>query len=126
MGVDLTLADVIFNLGCGVGEQGNIEPFAAVAKRMDVALGASRPLVDAGWLPASHQVGQTGVIVKPRLYVAFGISGAIQHLVGMQASNTVVAINSDPDAAIFDFSDIGAVADINEVAKQMKVLLGEA
>lgn len=122
-GVDLARADVIFAVGRGVGEQSNIEPFAAVARRMDVALGASRPIVDAGWLPAPHQVGQTGVTVKPRLYVAFGISGAVQHLAGMQASNTIVAVNNDPDAAIFDFADVGAVADINEVAKHMQALL---
>ncbi len=122
-GVDLRRADVIFAVGRGVGEQANIEPFAAIAKRLDVALGASRPLIDAGWLPAPHQVGQTGVIVKPRLYVAFGISGALQHLVGMQGSSTVVAVNSDPEAAIFDFADVGAVADINEVAKELQALL---
>ena len=123
-GVDLTRADVIFALGRGVGEQSKIEPFAAVAKQMDVALGASRPLVDAGWLPAPHQVGQTGVVVKPLLYVAFGISGAVQHLAGMQASKTIVAVNSDPDAAIFDFADVGAVADANEVAKELMAKLG--
>ena len=123
-GVDLTRADVIFALGRGVGEQKNIELFAEIAKQMNVALGASRPLVDAGWMPAPHQVGQTGVTVKPRLYVAFGISGALQHLSGMQLSKTIVAINSDKDAAIFDFADFGAVADIHEVAKEMRAKLG--
>lgn len=123
-GVDLTQADIIFAVGRGVGEQRNIKAFEDIAKRMDVALGASRPIVSAGWLPAAHQVGQTGVTVRPRLYVAFGISGAQQHLVGMQASGTIVAVNSDRDAAIFDFADFGAIADLNEVAKQMLVRLG--
>jgi electron transfer flavoprotein alpha subunit len=123
-GVDLTRADVIFAIGRGVGDQGNIRLFEDVAHRLGVALGASRPLVSAGWLAAPHQVGQTGVTVRPRLYVAFGISGAPQHLVGMQSSGSVVAVNSDKDAAIFDVADIGAVADMQEVAKQLLAKLG--
>lgn len=124
-GVDLRCADVIFSVGRGVGEQKNIQPFAEIAQRMGAALGASRPVVDAGWLPAPHQVGQTGITVKPKLYVAFGISGAMQHLVGMQSSTTIVAVNTDSDAPIFDVADVGAVADIHEVAEQIKALLGD-
>lgn len=125
-GVDLTRVDIIFALGRGVGDQVNIEVFADLAKQLEVGLGASRPLVDAGWLPAPHQVGQTGVTVKPRLYIAFGISGAAQHLAGMQSSAAIVAVNSDPDAPIFDFADFGAIADVNEVAKHLRALLGHA
>lgn len=123
-GVDLTRADVIFAVGRGVGEAQNVAQFAVIAEKLGVGLGASRPLVDSGWLPAPHQVGQTGVTVKPKLYVAFGISGAAQHLSGMQASGAIVAVNTDRDAAIFDFADVGAVADINEVAKEMLTRLG--
>lgn len=124
-GVDLTRAPVVFTVGRGVGERDKIQPFAEIAERMGVALGASRPVVDAGWLPAPHQVGQTGVTVKPRLYVAFGVSGALQHLVGMQSSSTIVAVNTDPEAAIFDVAHEGAVADIHEVAEHIQILLGE-
>lgn len=125
-GVDLKRADVIFTVGRGVGDQQKIQPFAEIAERLGAALGASKPVVDAGWLPAPHQVGQTGVTVKPRLYVAFGVSGALQHLAGMQSSNKIVAINTDPDAAIFGVAHEGAVADIHEVAEHLKVLLGNA
>ena len=118
-GVDLTQADVIFAIGRGIGDQANIRLYEDIAKRLGVALGASRPLVSAGWLPAPHQVGQTGVVVRPKLYVAFGISGAPQHLVGMQSSGAVVAVNTDKDAAIFDVADVGAVADIREVGKEL-------
>ena len=122
-GVDLTQAEVILAVGRGVGEQEKIQPFAQIAELLGVALGASRPVVDSGWLPSAHQVGQTGVTVKPRLYVAFGISGALQHLAGMQTSNTIVAVNTDPDAAIFNVAHEGAVADIHEVAEHIKALL---
>lgn len=121
--VDLTSSDVIIALGRGVGSVENVAVFADIARRLGAGLGASRPLVDAGWLPAVHQVGQTGVTVKPRVYVAFGISGALQHVAGMQNSKTIVAVNSNADAPIFDFADIGAVADIHEVAEQLQAIL---
>jgi electron transfer flavoprotein alpha subunit len=121
--VDLKRADVVLAVGRGVGAQENIGVFAELAEQLGAVLGASRPLVDAGWLPPAHQVGQTGVTVKPKVYVAFGISGAIQHLAGMQASKTIVAVNTDEAAPIFNVATVGAVADINEVAEQMKLLL---
>jgi electron transfer flavoprotein alpha subunit len=121
--VDLTRADVIFSIGRGVGSQENIAAFADVAERLGVALAASRPVVDAGWLPAVHQVGQTGVTVKPRLYVAFGISGALHHLAGMQNSKTILAVNTDGDAPIFGYADLGAVADVHEVVEQLQSLI---
>ena len=122
-GVDLKRADVVLAVGRGVGAQENIGIFVELAEQLGAVLGASRPLVDAGWLPPAHQVGQTGVTVKPKVYVAFGISGAIQHLAGMQASKTIVAVNTDEAAPIFNVATVGAVADINEVAEQMKLLL---
>lgn len=121
--IDLTRAEAIFAVGRGVGSKGNIAIFADVAKRLGAALGASRPVVDAGWLPAAHQVGQTGVTVKPRVYVAFGISGALHHLAGMQRSQTIIVVNTDRDAPIFGFADVGAVADIHEVAEQLQSLI---
>jgi electron transfer flavoprotein alpha subunit len=121
--VDLTRADVIFSIGRGVGSQENIAAFADVAARLGVALAASRPVVDAGWLPAVHQVGQTGVTVKPRLYVAFGISGALHHLAGMQNSQTILVVNTDRDAPIFGYADLGAVADVHEVVEQLQSLI---
>lgn len=121
--VDLTSSDVIIALGRGVKSTEDIAVFTDIARRLGAALGASRPLVDAGWLPAVHQVGQTGVTVKPRVYVAFGISGALQHVAGMQNSKTIVAVNTNPDAPIFGFADVGAVADIHEVAEELQALL---
>lgn len=121
--VDLSRADVIFSIGRGVGAQENVAAFADVASRLGVALGASRPIVDAGWLPAAHQVGQTGSTVKPRLYVAFGISGALHHLAGMQNSKTILVVNSDRNAPLFDHADIGAVEDIHDVVAQLTQLL---
>lgn len=121
--VDLKGADVIFSVGRGVGSQENIQVFADLAKKMGAALGASRPIVDAGWLPSGHQVGQTGVSVKPRVYVAFGISGALQHLAGISGAKTIVAINTDESAPIFGIAHAGAVADIFEVAAELEKLL---
>lgn len=121
-GVDLTRADVIFSIGRGVGSQDNVAVFADVAARLGVALGASRPIVDAGWLPAAHQVGQTGSTVKPRLYVAWGISGALHHIAGMQNSQTIVVVNTDRNAPLFDHAHVGAVEDIHDVIEQLSLL----
>ncbi|MGA1464081.1 MAG: electron transfer flavoprotein subunit alpha/FixB family protein, partial [Steroidobacteraceae bacterium] len=116
---DLTRAEVVFAVGRGIGSQGNLHLFASAARRCGASLGASRPLVDMGWLPRSQQVGQSGVTVKPRVYVAFGISGAVQHLAGMSAANTIVAVNTDQDAPIFDTAHLGSFVDALEVAKYL-------
>jgi electron transfer flavoprotein alpha subunit len=113
--VDLTKAEVIIAVGRGIKGQENI----ALAERLAEALGgdiaASRPICDAGWLPIDRQIGSSGQTVAPKLYVALGISGAIQHLVGMKNAGTIVAINKDPEAPIFDVADYGIVGDLFEV-----------
>ncbi|MGE5313990.1 MAG: electron transfer flavoprotein subunit alpha/FixB family protein [Acidobacteriota bacterium] len=112
--LDLARADVIVSVGRGIGKKENISVIEALAGALGGKLGATRPIVDAGWLPYSHQVGSTGQIVSPKLYVACGISGAIQHLAGMKRSNFIAAINKDKDAPIGDVADVFVVADVME------------
>jgi electron transfer flavoprotein alpha subunit len=114
-GVDLREAEVIVAAGYGVGGPEGVKLVAALATALGGVLGASRAVVDAGWLPYAHQVGQTGMTVQPKLYVACGVSGAIQHVVGMQNSATIVAINRDPQAPIFRLADYAVVGDLFEL-----------
>jgi electron transfer flavoprotein alpha subunit len=113
--VDLSKAEVIIAVGRGIKSQENL----ALAERLAEALGgeiaASRPICDAGWLPIDRQIGSSGQTVAPKLYIALGISGAIQHLVGMKNASTIVAVNKDPEAPIFDIADYGIVGDLFEV-----------
>jgi electron transfer flavoprotein alpha subunit len=110
--IDLNRAEVIVSAGRGVGKKDNVPMIAALAKALGGELGASRPVVDAGWVEHSHQVGTTGQTVSPKLYVACGISGAIQHLAGMKKSDFIVAINKDKDAPIGEIADVLIVADV--------------
>jgi electron transfer flavoprotein alpha subunit len=120
--VDITTADFLLSVGRGVGEKENLAQFEGLAERMGATLSVSRPLVDQGWMPSSRQVGQSGKTVKPKVYLALGISGAVQHLAGMKTSGTIIAVNTDPEAAIFNVAHYGAVADLFEVAEELEKL----
>jgi electron transfer flavoprotein alpha subunit len=120
--VDISRAEFVLAIGRGIGERENVPRFQELAKRLGATLAGSRPLIDAGWLPQSRQVGQSGVTVKPKLYLALGISGAAQHLAGMKASETIVAINKDANAPIFGVAHFGAVADLFDVVDELEGL----
>jgi electron transfer flavoprotein alpha subunit len=120
--VDITTADLLLSIGRGIGDKENVPQFEELAGKMGATLSVSRPLVDQGWLPSSRQVGQSGKTVKPKVYLALGISGAVQHLAGMKTSSTIIAVNSDPEAAIFNVAHYGAVADLFEVAEELDKL----
>lgn len=113
--VDLSAAPLIVSVGRGIKEQENIAIVEKLAQALGAELAASRPICDAGWLPMERQVGSSGQTVAPKLYLAVGISGAIQHLVGMKGSKTIAAINSDHNAPIFEVADYGIVGDLFEV-----------
>jgi electron transfer flavoprotein alpha subunit len=113
--VDLTAAELIVSVGRGIKEKENIPVVEELAKVLGAELAASRPICDAGWLPMERQVGSSGQTVAPKVYMAVGISGAIQHLVGMKGAKTIVAINKDANAPIFEVADYGIVGDLFEV-----------
>jgi len=117
--VDLSTAEIIVSVGRGIKEADNIPLVEQLAKALGAELAASRPICDAGWLPMERQVGSSGQTVAPKMYVAIGISGAIQHLVGMKGSRTVVAINKDPEAPIFEIADYGIVGDLFQVIPEL-------
>ncbi|HEX4584925.1 MAG TPA: electron transfer flavoprotein subunit alpha/FixB family protein [Burkholderiaceae bacterium] len=119
--IDVATVDFIVSVGRGVGEEDNVEQFRELATRLGATLGCSRPIADSGWLPKSRQVGQSGkTAVNCKLYIAMGISGAIQHLAGMKHVDTVVAVNTDSNASIFSVAKYGIVGDMFEIAQELR------
>lgn len=116
---ELQHAEVVFAVGRGIATAENVALVASAARKLGAEIAASRPVVDVGLLPKSRQVGQSGTNVKPRVYVALGISGAVQHLIGIGSTTTIVAVNTDENAAIFDAAQLGATVDAIEVIKQL-------
>ena len=117
--VDITKADFLLSVGRGIEDKDALPQFEELAETMGATLSVSRPLVDAGWAPNARQVGQSGKTVKPKVYLALGISGAVQHLAGMQTADTIIAVNTDPEAPIFRVAHFGAVADLFDVADEL-------
>jgi electron transfer flavoprotein alpha subunit len=124
-GVDLTKAERIVCVGRGIGSADNIEIAEELAEALGAELGASRPVIDSGWLPKARQVGKSGAHVTPKLYLSLGVSGAPEHVEGMQGAGLIIAVNSDPGAAIFHIADYGAVADLFDVADELTDLINE-
>jgi electron transfer flavoprotein alpha subunit len=123
--VDLSQAERIIAIGRGIKSADNLPLAQALAEVLDAEIGASRPICDNEWLPMDRQIGSSGQTVAPKLYIALGISGAIQHIVGMKGSRTIVAINKDPDAPIFDIADYGIVGDLFEIVPALTEKLRE-
>jgi electron transfer flavoprotein alpha subunit len=117
--VDITKAEFLLSVGRGIEDKDALPQFEELAEKMGATLSVSRPLVDAGWVPNARQVGQSGKTVKPKVYLALGISGAVQHLAGMQTADTIIAVNTDPEAPIFGIAHYGAVADLFDVADEL-------
>jgi electron transfer flavoprotein alpha subunit len=124
-GVDITAAEVLVGIGRGIKDQSNIPTIEELAKALGGVLACSRPIVDKGWLPSDRQVGTSGKTVKPKLYIALGISGAFQHVLGMKNSDLIIAVNKDPKAPIFSFSDYGVVEDLFKVVPVLKNKISE-
>lgn len=123
--VDITQSDIVIGIGRGIKEDKNLPLMEEFAKSIGGVLACSRPVVDAGWLPKDRQVGSSGKTVKPKLYIAVGISGAFQHVMGMKAADIIVAINKDPNAPIFTVADYGIVADLFQVIPKLNAKITE-
>ena len=123
-GVDLESAELIVCVGRGIGGAENIEVAEELAEALGAELAASRPVIDSGWVPKARQIGKSGAHVQPKLYLGLGVSGAPEHVEGMQGSELIVAVNTDPSAAIFNVAHYGAVADLFDVVDELTEQLG--
>jgi electron transfer flavoprotein alpha subunit len=123
--VDLNSSDVIVSIGRGIGKEENIPMATELSKSLGGLLASSRPVVDSGWLDHSLQIGSSGQVVSPKLYLALGISGAIQHVVGMKGSKNIISINKDTNAPIFELSDYGVIGDILEIIPKLNSAIKE-
>ncbi|MEM3730968.1 MAG: electron transfer flavoprotein subunit alpha/FixB family protein [Candidatus Bathyarchaeia archaeon] len=124
-GVDITAAEKLVGIGRGIKDVANLPLMEELAKSLGAVLACSRPIVDKGWLPSDRQVGSSGKTVKPKLYMAVGISGAFQHVLGMKSSDLIIAINKDPKAPIFSFADYGVVEDLFKIVPVLKNKINE-
>ncbi|MDH5447888.1 MAG: electron transfer flavoprotein subunit alpha/FixB family protein [Candidatus Bathyarchaeota archaeon] len=124
-GVDITAADVLIGIGRGIKDESEIPPVEELAKTLGGVLACSRPIVDKGWLPNDRQVGSSGKTVKPKLYIALGISGAFQHVLGMKNSDLIIAVNKDRNAPIFGVADYGIVEDLFKIVPPLKAKVYE-
>jgi electron transfer flavoprotein alpha subunit len=124
-GVDITAAEKLVGIGRGIKDQANLPIMEELAKTLGAVLACSRPIVDKGWLPSDRQVGSSGKTVKPKLYIAVGISGAFQHILGMKSSDLIIAVNKDPNAPIFSFADYGIVEDLFKIIPSLKNKINE-
>jgi electron transfer flavoprotein alpha subunit len=124
--VDLSQSEVVVAVGRGIGSADNMGIIEELAAALGGEIGASRPVIDSGWLPRDRQIGSSGQTVAPKLYLAAGISGAIQHLVGMKGSKVIVAINKDPSAPIFGIAQYGIVGDLHEIVPALTAAIREA
>lgn len=124
--VDITKADFLLAIGRGIEEESDVPKMMELAESIGATLVSSRPLVDAGWLPGSRQVGQSGRTVSPKVYLALGISGAVQHLMGMRNSQTIIAVNTNAAAPIFSVADYGVVADLHDVSEALGEQFGRS
>jgi electron transfer flavoprotein alpha subunit len=123
--VDITTADLLVSVGRGIESQDNLELVAELGEVLGAPLSASRPVVDAGWLPKTRQVGKSGLKVKPKAYLAFGISGAPEHLEGMRGADLIIACNTDPGAPIFDVAHYGTTVDLFDLVPALTEKLGQ-
>ncbi len=124
-GVDITAAEKLVGIGRGIKDQANMPLMEELAKTLGAILACSRPIVDKGWLPNDRQVGSSGKTVKPKLYIALGISGAFQHVLGMKSSDLIIAVNKDPKAPIFSFADYAVVEDLFKIVPSLKNKINE-
>ena len=124
-GIDITKAEFLLSIGRGTGNNEEVAEYEELAKLLKAVISGSRPVIDKLWLPKTHQVGTSGKTVKPKVYLAMGISGAFQHIAGMKDSDCIIAVNKDPEAPIFQYAHYGIIGDMHKVRDKLKEMLKE-